>query len=206
MSSFEELMRNLRRNRYTSSYNRGSKYNRRPKYNKISNNNINNTINILEKNNKPPMQSQIQNNNSKKNTQCQIDIDQYKKQIFDATNGIIHAYTNLDATSRDRLHELRGITKNYKNILDNLLSSKCNVKRIFIPNEDIIKNLTKTVSILLKFIDKLMLDSGLSFTSFDRKNVSNQLKKLKKERQNLKEKLENTENELRRERRRNYRR
>ena len=124
--------------KYKSRYNSG-----------ISNNNINKTINILKKNNNTPIQIK---NNKNNNINCKIDINQYKKQIFDATNGIIEAYTNLDATSRDRLHELRGITKNYKKILDNLLSSKCNVKRIFMPNQEIIKNLTKTVSILLKFV------------------------------------------------------
>ena len=51
-----------------------------------------------------------------------------------------------------------------------------------------------------------MLDAGLSFTSFDRKNVSNQLSKLKSERTELKKQLANTENELIRERRRNFRR
>ena len=172
------------------------KYRNRSRYNSgISNNNINKTINILKKNNNTPIQIK---NNKNNNINCKIDINQYKKQIFDATNGIIEAYTNLDATSRDRLHELRGITKNYKKILDNLLSSKCNVKRIFMPNQEIIKNLTKTVSTLLKFIDKLMLDSGLSFTSFDRKNVSNQLKKLKSERTQLKKQLAKTKNKLNR--------
>ena len=172
------------------------KYRNRSRYNSgISNNNINKTINILKKNNNTPIQIK---NNKNNNINCKIDINQYKKQIFDATNGIIEAYTNLDATSRDRLHELRGITKNYKKILDNLLSSKCNVKRIFMPNQEIIKNLTKTVSTLLKFIDKLMLDAGLSFTSFDRKNVSNQLSKLKSERTELKKQLANTKNKLNR--------
>ena len=98
----------------------------------------------------------ISNTNKKSNNKCKIKIDNYEKQILNITKGLIDAYRDSSNTTKERLLKLRGITEYYKKMLENLSSDDCKVKKEFIPNAELIINLSKTVTTLLDFIDALM--------------------------------------------------
>lgn len=188
MNEQEYLLRQMLRQRSSRKQNK-----------KYSNNDINQMLNDLSKNNNNNKSIKLNSNiNSKTNNNkiCKFNINEYKNQILDTTEGLIKAYTNISSMSRDRLHELRGITKFYKKMLNNLLSDKCNAKKIFIENKDLIENLTKTVTTLLNFIDKLMLDAGLSYSSFDKKEAKKMISSLKKQKEISNSKIKQLEKNI----------
>ena len=121
-------------------------------------------------------------NNNKNNKICKININNYEEQILNITKGLVVAYSETINMSREKLIELRGITQNYKKILENLLSPECSVKKSFIPNKKLIINLVNTITTLLNFIDKLMPQSKTSNSKNSKlKRIEDQQDKMRKE-------------------------